>query len=317
VAELRARLGDGAAGSVHVDEKERGSEWTPLHVAAIAGHAEAASVLLERGADPNARGRYDMTPLHWASMRGRAEVVSLLVKRGARHDARNIYGLTPLHEAADEHVVRVLVEAGASLRVADDRGMTPLHLSRNKRVARALLERGASLTMRTREGRTPWQTMVWDQLEPRGIMIQSVGTSARLRGAEGRTELSLRNVSPRAIDGLSLSAESVACTVAVTPARVPALQPGQMAAFTLVLKRRTAVADGEHPLAMSVSAGGKPLGTVGLVVDTHRTETAEDRGQIRIGRGALVPKPSRWQYVAYAAVPLLVVVAWLVWRRRR
>ncbi|MBI5479759.1 MAG: ankyrin repeat domain-containing protein [Deltaproteobacteria bacterium] len=317
VTDLRARLGDGAAGAGLVDEKERGTEWTPLHVAAMAGRVEAASLLLERGADPNARSRYDMTPLHWASLRGRAEVAALLVQRGARLDARTIYGLTPLHEAADERVARVLVGAGASLQAVDDRGLTPLHVARNKRVARALLEQGASLTVRSREGRTAWETAVWDQLEPRGITMLAARASARLRGDDGRAELSLRNVSVRAIDGVSLSAESVACTVGISPARVPTLQPGQMVTLALALKRRAGIGDGEHPLSLTVTAGGRPLGTVALRVDTTRHETPEDRGEIRLGRGALRPKASRWQYLAYAAVPVLVVVAWLVWRRRR
>ena len=316
VAELRARLGDGAAGAL-VDEKERGSEWTPLHVAAMAGRVEAASLLLERGADPNARGRYDMTPLHWASLRGRAEVAALLVQRGSRLDARNIYGLTPLHEAADERVARVLLDAGASLAATDDRGLTPLHVARNKRVARALLERGASLTLRSRDGRTAWETAVWDQLEPHGVTILALRPSARLRGDEGRADFFLRNVGERPLAGVALLAAGRVCTAVTTPARVPALQPGQMVTFALHLTRRPGIGDGEHPLSLWVSAGGRPLGTVGTRVDTTRYETPEDRGQIRLGRGALRPKASRWQFAVYAAVPLLVLAAWLVWRRRR
>src|SRR5512132_85004 len=64
-------------------------ELTPLHRAAISGCVKCAELLLDSGADPNARGRYDMTPLHWAALLGRTEVAGLLLRRGARVQARN------------------------------------------------------------------------------------------------------------------------------------------------------------------------------------------------------------------------------------
>ena len=44
-----------------------GSEETPMHVAAFAGHADILSLLLDHGADLEGRGRYWGTPLHRAS----------------------------------------------------------------------------------------------------------------------------------------------------------------------------------------------------------------------------------------------------------
>ena len=44
---------------------------TGLHAAATAGHADAVRLLLEHGADPNAREAGDNTyPLHWAAAAG-------------------------------------------------------------------------------------------------------------------------------------------------------------------------------------------------------------------------------------------------------
>jgi hypothetical protein len=44
--------------------------------------------LLNNGADPNARGRYDWTPLHYACWRNHPEIVALLLKAGADPEAR-------------------------------------------------------------------------------------------------------------------------------------------------------------------------------------------------------------------------------------
>eukprot|EP01052_Picozoa_sp_SAG31_P048984 SAG31_NODE_10515_length_1129_cov_1.634951_1_plen_147_part_00 len=45
-----------------------GYEWPPLHDAVFAGHIEAASLLLQRGAAVNAKSRnFGSTALHWAA----------------------------------------------------------------------------------------------------------------------------------------------------------------------------------------------------------------------------------------------------------
>src|SRR5262249_41101164 len=57
--------------------------WTGLHAAAQAGHAAAVRLLLEHGADPNAREAGDNTyPLHWAAARKDIESVRALLDAG-------------------------------------------------------------------------------------------------------------------------------------------------------------------------------------------------------------------------------------------
>jgi ankyrin repeat protein len=55
------------------------------------GHLAAADWLLARGADVNARPPFDhhATPLHWAALNGHADVAKLLVSRGADRAARD------------------------------------------------------------------------------------------------------------------------------------------------------------------------------------------------------------------------------------
>jgi hypothetical protein len=80
------------------------------------GDAPAVKALLDKGADVNARGRYQMTPLFKASERGDAEIVRLLLERGADVTIKDtFYGATPLTWALDKshvEVVRALIEKG-------------------------------------------------------------------------------------------------------------------------------------------------------------------------------------------------------------
>jgi uncharacterized protein len=82
--------------------------WTALHLAAFFGHREVARLLLERGAEVNARSRNttfgrENTPLHAAAANRRTEVARLLIEAGADVNARDRSGLTPLALAAGTH----------------------------------------------------------------------------------------------------------------------------------------------------------------------------------------------------------------------
>lgn len=69
----------------------------PLHVAAEAGQAGAARLLLEYGADLSARDlENDAIALGWAAFFGRPEVVAVLLHAGSEPSQRNKHGLTPL-----------------------------------------------------------------------------------------------------------------------------------------------------------------------------------------------------------------------------
>jgi ankyrin repeat protein len=59
--------------------------WTPLHLSAFFGHAEAARLLLESGASINAVSTNNLrnTPLHAAVAARRTEVAILLLEHGA------------------------------------------------------------------------------------------------------------------------------------------------------------------------------------------------------------------------------------------
>lgn len=298
-----------------VDSKDA-SDWTALHFATAGGHQDVAAILLDQGADPNSRARFDMTPLHWAAINGHAEVAGLLTRRGARTDSRNSYGMTPLHLAADDKVVKVLLAAGAAVNALDDRGRTPLHTARQGHVAKALIEGGADLRIRTPQGRTAMEIATVESTEKAGIFVQGP-TLARLRGLISQATVTVMNISARPLEAFVLSGRSPGCSVDVTPQHLPSLQPGQLADFTLTFVRSPDANEGEHPIFLSASAAGAHLVDFDLRINTQVQAIPEDSGMIRLAKGSLRPAPSRWHYLAYLAVPLLVIAAWRVVGRRK
>ncbi|KAH8652933.1 hypothetical protein BGZ61DRAFT_374430, partial [Ilyonectria robusta] len=130
--------------------------FTDLMVPSYFGHNAVVKLLLDKGADVEAKdknNRYGGTPLWWAAQNGHAAVVKLLLGKGADVEAKdknNRYGGTPLWWAAQnghEAVVKLLLEKGADVE-AKDRvdGRTPLWWaaqSGHKAIVKLLLDKGA------------------------------------------------------------------------------------------------------------------------------------------------------------------------------
>jgi ankyrin repeat protein len=89
---------------------------TPLMYAALYRDADAVRLLLERGADPNARNDAGATALMWAVEDEAA--TKLLLDHGADANAISDVGRTPLMHAAGRHgaapIVKLLLEHGAN-----------------------------------------------------------------------------------------------------------------------------------------------------------------------------------------------------------
>jgi ankyrin repeat protein len=60
---------------------------TALHSATSGAHTEVAALLLDAGADPDARQSRGWTPLHAAAARGKASLARILLQHGADVDA--------------------------------------------------------------------------------------------------------------------------------------------------------------------------------------------------------------------------------------
>jgi hypothetical protein len=86
--------------NINVNVKDDWNGSTPLRYAAGKGHAEIARLLLQNGAEVNAKSNYGNTPLHWAAFQGHVDILHLLVENGANLEAQESGGSRPLHDAA-------------------------------------------------------------------------------------------------------------------------------------------------------------------------------------------------------------------------
>ena len=79
---------------------------------------EVVRMLVERGADVNARGRNGYTPLHYAAEQDNVEVADYLISHGADMEAADDQGFTPLMEVshgASPGMLGLLLTRGARI----------------------------------------------------------------------------------------------------------------------------------------------------------------------------------------------------------
>lgn len=84
----------------------------PMNGGEAQRHEQVVGLLLECGADPNARNKDQQTALHWAAASGNARIVRMLLERAIDMGARDVHGYTPWYfakeNAVDEEVIKML-----------------------------------------------------------------------------------------------------------------------------------------------------------------------------------------------------------------
>jgi len=125
---------------------------TPLHrlCARIIPHMDLITLLLERGADPNARNISGKTPLFYCTFSFSKELLMLLASYGADVNAVDKHGNTFLHEdfmGLDsenfEKFLTALLELGYKINAKNPAGYTPLGFCKNEKFAEILKKHGA------------------------------------------------------------------------------------------------------------------------------------------------------------------------------
>ncbi len=170
---LKAALESGEADAKHV---QYGLTW--LHTAAEHGFGEGIALLIEHGADPNAKSDREDTALIIAVIHKQPDAIPPLLAGGADPETPNKIGATPAQYAvqmnaggtgvevtvtvdgvekkvdqqpryvAAQECLKHLLSGGANADAEDGRGMTGLHIAASKgdlEFATILLEGGAKV----------------------------------------------------------------------------------------------------------------------------------------------------------------------------
>ncbi|XP_067901050.1 ankyrin repeat and SOCS box protein 3 isoform X4 [Heterodontus francisci] len=106
--------------------------WSVVHQAAYQEHLEILMLLLEKGADKEARDDYGITPLFLAAQYGKLESLRVLLQHGCDVNCQAFDKATPLFIAAQEghtECVELLLSNGAdsNLYCSEDDWQLPIH----------------------------------------------------------------------------------------------------------------------------------------------------------------------------------------------
>ena len=171
---------------------------SPLYRAAGAGQLRVAAFLLDNGADAN-RASLGRMPLHNAVQFGHKGMVELLLQRGANVEAKDNTGGTALHLAAQNgflSIAEALLKYKADLNARNSQqnnGQTPLHAAvqgGHRVMSEFLVERGADVNATSSGGASPLFTAV--SYDHPGLLARLLASGAKpdLENNSGRTALS-------------------------------------------------------------------------------------------------------------------------------
>ena len=106
------------------------ADWV-MRVAAKGGHVETLEVLIKHGLNEDFQtNKPKTTPLHESALYDRVEAINLLLEAGANAEARDESGCTPLHYAARQPCLGAalaLLKHGANVNAQSNYQDTPLH----------------------------------------------------------------------------------------------------------------------------------------------------------------------------------------------
>lgn len=111
--------------------------FTVLGLASFFGHLSIVKLLLEKDANPTiaSNNQFKVAPIHSACAISHFDIVKLLIDHGADVNARQMQGVTPLHSATHNgqtKLAELLIDNGADINAKMDSGQTPLFMANEK-----------------------------------------------------------------------------------------------------------------------------------------------------------------------------------------
>ena len=153
-ARVDGRWNDERSGSYNATPLTH-AEVLELELVEVQLERDKAELLIEKGADIEAKNKGGSTPLHIAALSGSGDIAKLLIDNGADIKAKDIFGSTPLHEVSILHEVS---------RTASS--------SESRDIAELLIEKGADINAQTNGGRTPLHQLVEDIAAHGGLQTE-------------------------------------------------------------------------------------------------------------------------------------------------
>lgn len=152
--------------------------------------------LLDQGADPNARLVDGRSALVIAAEQDRLPVLTLLLAKGARARTTDAQGETPLILAAvrcqQTEILDLLIRSGCGVNATDRLGNTALLMAAQHRTSncvKLLLDRGADVNARNQFGQTALTLAAKNGCWENVRLLAAHGADVNARDADGRTAL--------------------------------------------------------------------------------------------------------------------------------
>jgi len=178
---------------------------TLLHIAANQGDVPMVALLIRRGAEIDARDRYGRTPLFSAvggTFGPHPEVAKMLVDHGADVNARKNSGETVLCYALEMgrargpkniEAIEVLLKAGADVNAPENSmGWTPLHIAAANgygEAAKLLIKYGADCEKKNASGQTPAQVATDGGFKDIAAMITAAAAKQEMKKGDKGSEI--------------------------------------------------------------------------------------------------------------------------------
>ncbi|XP_058809038.1 putative ankyrin repeat protein RF_0381 [Phymastichus coffea] len=174
---------------------------TVLHHAVLSNNVKLIKLLLEYGANINAKNRDGKSPLYFAVECSNTKILNFLLENGARVNDKMNHGFTALHEAIiqrSEDNIELLLSHGAEVNSKDIYGKTPLHLAARlnyldektmDKIVKLLLDKGADVNDHTNSGETAFLCAVINGNERLVRLFLEHGANVNTKNYDGKSPL--------------------------------------------------------------------------------------------------------------------------------